>query len=146
MDFYERIIKDVDDIYASKLYKNIINYITKNDNDGINEFIDLLCLKFEYSNEIIKLILEDKKLFLNIIQRYHEINKKNINNMIEPIILKSNTEQKIKYNKYNKVILSYEPVDELVFISLSLFMSTRVSVFIPYVELFIVSNTFINSK
>jgi superfamily II DNA or RNA helicase len=107
MDFYERIIKDIDDIYASKLYKNIINYITKNDNDSINEFIDLLCLKFEYSNEIIKLMLEDKKLFISIIQRYREINKKNINSMVNSMILKSNTEQKIKYNKYNKIILSY---------------------------------------
>ncbi len=124
MDFYEKINKDIDDIYSSKLCKKIINNINNNENDSIDEFIELLSLKYDYPQEILKLILEDKILFLKIIERYkiiidtlYETNYsyEKIIKHIQKTLINSDTNntnnlnklKKEKYCKYNNIIYTY---------------------------------------
>jgi superfamily II DNA or RNA helicase len=124
MDFYEKINKDIDDLYSSKLCKKIINNINNNENDSIDEFIELLSLKYDYPQEILKLILEDKILFLKIIERYkiiidtlYETNYsyEKIIKHIQKQLINSDTNntnnlnklKKEKYCKYNNIIYTY---------------------------------------
>jgi hypothetical protein len=73
--------------------------------------------KYDYSNDISKLIIEDKKLFLDIINRFRKIInesfimlfsfEKIIELINKPIIKNINTDKKIKFNKFEIIIKEY---------------------------------------
>jgi len=106
MDFYDKLENDINEFFNSEQYNNL------NSNNIKIEFFEL---KYKYPNAICELIIEDKKLFLNIITRFKKIINESsdysYDDVIElinkPIITNLNTKKKIKCNRFEEIIKEY---------------------------------------
>lgn len=114
MEFYDNFNKNINEFFSSIQYNKLI---TKNlDNETITMFFEEI---YKYPNEISKLIIEDKDLVLCIINRFRKIINEYINNNLiysfeqilevidRSIITILNTQKKIKFNRFEKIIKEY---------------------------------------
>jgi len=112
MDFYTKLNNDIDTFYKSEDYIEMIN------NNNSNKMIKKVFKSdYNYPDLINDLIIEDRTLFVNIIERYKNIMDNNIDNnytlelmldnINKPLITNANTEPKIKYVKYSNIILEF---------------------------------------
>jgi len=74
MNFYDNFNNNISEFFSSNQYNKLIS--KNSDSEIITMFFEE---KYEYPNEICKLIIEDTRLFLDIIKRF----KKIINESIE---------------------------------------------------------------
>jgi hypothetical protein len=121
MDFYDNFNNNITEFFNSNQYNKLIAKNT--DNEIIIMFFEE---KYEYSNEICKLIIEDSRLFLDIINRFKKIINESIELMFtiehifklinKPIITVLNTEKKIKFNRFEKIIREYLVEKNLIFL------------------------------
>ncbi len=112
MEFYDNLNNNITEFFSSNQYNKLL--VKNSDIEIISMFFEE---KYDYSNDISKLIIEDKKLFLDIINRFRKIinesfimlfsYEKIIGLINKPIIKNINTDKKIKFNRFEIIIKEY---------------------------------------
>ena len=108
MDYYEKIIENINIFFNSKIYNDIKN-------TSLETIITFFELKYKYPNNINKLIIEDKDFFITILNRYKKILNEGIkfsydeiiNCINKKIITILDSDIKIKYNEYDSIMKEY---------------------------------------
>lgn len=68
MEFYDNLNNNITEFFSSNQYNKLL--AKNSDIEIVSMFFEE---KYDYSNDISKLIIEDKKLFLDIINRFRKI-------------------------------------------------------------------------
>jgi hypothetical protein len=108
MDFYDKIINNIDEFFNSSVYNDIKN-------TSLETIITFFELKYNYPTNINKLIIQDKDFFINILNRYVKILNLSIKYSYDEIINCINkklitildSDIKIKYDNYNSIMIEY---------------------------------------
>jgi len=105
MEIYEKL---------KKAFEDIIKFTTHTDN---NELMSILLSNIHIPEEIKKLILEDSKLFILVLDRYKDITNMyiaksdtldNLINFVQKaLISQQNNPNKVKFNRFDKIIYNY---------------------------------------
>jgi len=112
MEFYDNINNNINEFFSCNQYNKLLS--KNSDIEIISMFFEE---KYDYSNDISKLIIEDKKLFLDIINRFRKIinesfimlfSYEKIIELINNSLIKNiNTDKKIKFNRFEIIIKEY---------------------------------------
>ena len=108
MDFYDKLMNNINEFFISDIYKKLITKTTD------NFFISLQFEgNYKYPSDICNLIVEDKQFFINIVNRYKKLiieytsYDKLLKNINKPLLNKLNTDNKIKYNRFDEIIRQF---------------------------------------